>query len=60
MFYEPSWKTDAATEGIPKFFSAHGYGVYTGLVGSSWQPFRPLNPPILGDFEDSGSPKLGG
>jgi hypothetical protein len=37
-----------------------GYGVYTGLVGSSWKPFSPLNPPILGDFEDSVSPKLGG
>ncbi len=36
------------------------YGVYTGLVGSSLKPFSPLNPPILGDFEDSVSPKLGG
>ncbi len=61
MFYGPSWKTDAAIEGTPKFSSAHGYGVYTGLVGSSWKPFRPLNPPILGDFEDAVSPpNLGG
>jgi len=36
------------------------YGVYTGLVGSSWKPFSPLNPPILGDFEDSVSPNLWG
>ena len=36
------------------------YDVYTGLVGSSWKPFSPLNPPILGDFEDAVSPKLGG